>query len=216
MKIHYYLDWYYEKGFSEKLVQFLQKDTPARKSLVFISGEPSEVKNANDEQTDVLELLEKSWFDKANILFDEYHLIDDFTEKAKAQQLIQEASVLFICGGYTTYQMRLINKLELATLIKNRDGVILGTSAGGMNMSKAYAEEGQVYEGLGLHPFSFEAHFDYENIMLMKERSALSEKMDIYVAADQDGAMRVHENQIDIIGSVYLISNSELKKLAET
>ncbi len=215
MKTHYYLDWYEDKGFSEKLVKALDMDIVDRKSLVFISGERTNENPTNNDQSDVSNLTEKSWFDRANILFDEYYFIGHNTHKEEAQKLIQEASVIFLCGGYTPYQMQLITKLELTDLIKDKNGVIMGTSAGGMNMSEAYVEEGKIYKGLGLHHFSFEAHFDHANTSLVEDRFVLSEHMDIYVAAEQDGAVRVKGNQIHIIDNVYLISGAEIRKLAK-
>jgi cyanophycinase len=36
------------------------------------------------------------------------------------------------------------------------------------------------------------------------------------MAADKDGAVRVKNSKIDIIGNVYLISHSKIQKLVET
>jgi len=71
-----------------------------------------------------------------------------------------------------------------------------------------------MYEGMALNHFSFEAHFDHDNTALIEER--FPKKMDIYVAADKDGAVRVKGIKIDIIGNVYLISHSKIQKLVET
>ncbi|MNN96102.1 hypothetical protein D3C81_2150320 [compost metagenome] len=83
-------------------------------------------------------------------------------------------------------------------------------------MSDEYLDEGTVYEGMALNHFSFEAHFDHDNTEKIEERFPLSEKINIYVAADQDGAVRVKDGKIDIIGNVYLISRSKIQKLVET
>ncbi len=213
MKTHYYLDWFYEKGFSEKLVNVLQEDITDRKSLVMISAESSDYK---DEQVNVDDVFERTWFNQANIFFDEYHFIDHRTQKEDAQRLIQNASVVFLCGGYPRYQKHLLTECELSDLIKKSNAVVMGTSAGGMNMSNEYVDECTIYEGMALNDFSFEAHFDHDNTALIEERFPLSEKMDVYVAADQDGAVRVKGSKIDIIGNVYLISHSKIQKLVET
>lgn len=213
MKTHYYLDWFYDKGFSEKLVNVLQEDITDRKSLVMISAESSDYK---DEQVNIDDVFERTWFNQANIFFDEYHLIDHRTKKEDAQRLIQNASVVFLCGGYPQYQKRLLTEYELSDLIKKSNAVVMGTSAGGMNMSDEYVDECTIYEGMALNNFSFEAHFDHDNTALIEERFPLSEKMDVYVAADKDGAVRVKGSKIDIIGNVYLISHSKIRKLVET
>lgn len=212
MKTHYYLDWYEDKGFSEKLVKALQTDIHEYNSLVFISGDKLE---DQIEVPTVSDVHEKKWFDQVGLNFERYHYVHHKTAKNTAQQLIQEASVIFICGGYPTHQLQLIAELELVELIKDSHAVIMGTSAGGMNMSAAYVEEGLVCSGLGLSPFSFEGHFDYENIAMVKERFDLSNTMNVYIAADQEGAVVVKDGETKIIGKVYLVSHSQLHRLAE-
>ena len=213
MKAHYYLDWFYEKGFSEKLVNLLQEDIIDRKSLVMISATTPDYK---DEQDTIDSAFERTWFNQANIFFDEYHLIDHRTQKEDSQRLIQNASVVFLCGGNPGHQKQLLREYELSDLIKKSNAVVMGTSAGGMNMSDEYVNKCTVYEGMALNHFSFEAHFDHDNTVLIEERYPLSEKMDIYMAADKDGAVRVKDSKIDIIGNVYLISHSKIQKLVET
>lgn len=213
MKTCYYLDWFYDNGFPEKLVNVLNEDITERKSIVMISAESPDYQ---DEQVSIDNVFEKTWFNNANIFFDEYHLIDHNTHKEVAQQLIQNASVVFLCGGYPQYQKHLLEKYELLDLIKKSNAVVMGTSAGGMNMSNEYVDDGTIYKGMALNNFSFEAHFDYDNITLLEERFLLSEKMDVYVAANKNGAVRVKESKIDIIGNVYLICNSKIEKLVET
>lgn len=213
MKTHYYLDWFYDKGFSEKLVNVLHEDITDRKSLVMISAESPDY---IDGQVDLDDVFERTWFNQANIFFDEYHLIDHRTQKEDAQRLIQNASVVFLCGGNPQHQKYLLTNYELSDLIKASNVVVMGTSAGGMNMSDEYLDECSIYEGIALNHFSFEAHFDHDNTALIEARFPLSEKMDIYVAADKNGAVRVKGSKIDIIGSVYLISHSKIQKLAET
>ena len=213
MKTCYYLDWFYDNGFPEKLVNVFNEDITDRKSLVMISAESPDYQ---DEQVSIDNVFEKTWFNNANIFFDEYHFIDCCTKKEDAQALIQNASVIFLCGGYPEYQKQILTECELLDLIRNSNAVVMGTSAGGMNMSNEYVDDGTIYKGMALNNFSFEAHFDYDNITLLEERFLLSEKMDIYVAANKNGAVRVKESKIDIIGSVYLISHSKIEKLVET
>jgi cyanophycinase len=213
MKTHYYLDWFYDKGFSEKLTNVLHEDITDRKSLVMVSAVSPDY---NDEQVYIDGIFERTWFNQASIFFDEYYLIDHHMQKEDVQRLIQNASVVFLCGGSPQYQMHLLMEYELLDLIKICNAVVMGTSAGGMNMCNEYVDEGIVYEGMALNYFSFEAHFDHDNAKLIEERFPLSEKMDIYVAADKDGAVRVKDDKIDIIGNVYLISHSKVQKLVET
>lgn len=212
MKTHYYLDWFDDKGFSEKLAKVLHEDITDRNLLVMISADSPDPKKQNN----IDDVFERTWFNQANIFFDEYYLIDHSTQKEEAQRYIQNASVIFLCGGYVQHQKHLLTENGLSALLKISNAVVMGTSAGGMNMSAEYVDKCTVYDGMALNHFSFEAHFDHNNTSLIEERFPLSEKTDFFMAADQDGAIRVRDGKIDIIGNVYLISHSTIQKLAET
>ena len=209
MKTHYYLGWF-NNFFPQKLVEVLQSDIRNRKSLVMISSNPSSY--------DEVGATERSWFEQADILFDEYHVINYRVKKEDASLFIQNASVIFLLGGDTVKQNEFIMEYELSDTIKKSNAVVMGASAGAINMSAKWicsknfgynVEESAVYEGIGLDHFSVLSHFDLENNMTMvqNELSALSEEINIY-ASNKDCAVRVKGDKIDIFGDVYLISNA--------
>lgn len=78
-------------------------------------------------------------------------------------------------------------------------------------------EKSSLYDGIGLDNFSVLSHFDLENNieLVQNELSPLSEELNIY-ASNKDCAVRVKGNSIDILGNVYVISQSKIKKLDET
>lgn len=113
---------------------------------------------------------------------------------------------------------------ELSDWIKKSRAVVVGASAGAINMSakwlcsKNFGDEiSSVYDGIDLDDFSVLAHFDLENNMglVQSELSPLSEEMNIY-ASNKDCAVRTKGDKIDIIGNIYLISHSKIHKLNET
>lgn len=219
MKTHYYLGWFNDI-FLEKLVRVLHEDITDRKSLVMISANPF---LHEDEEVGA---TERSWLDQANIIFDEYHLIDYSVQKEEAQKLIQNASVIFLLGGNTVEQNGLLIEYQLSDLIKKSKAVVMGTSAGAINMSSKWlcskytgykCDISSIYNGIGLDDFSVLSHFDLENniAQIQGELSPLSEKMNVY-ASNKDCAVRVKGNKIDILGNVYLISHSKIQKLDET
>jgi hypothetical protein len=214
MKTHYYLGWFND-GFFEKLVRLLHEDITDRKSLVMISGNPF---LHEDEEVGA---TERSWLDRANIMFDEYHLIDYGVQKEEAQNLIQNASVIFLLGGEDIEQNGLLIKYELSDFIKKNKAVVMGTSAGAINMSaKWLCSEGEIssiYGGIGLDDFSVLSHYDLENNIahIQGDLSPLLEEMNVY-ASNKDSAVRVKGDKIDILGNVYLISHSKIQKLDET
>lgn len=217
MKTHYYLGWF-NNFFPERLERMLQKDITDRKSLVLVSSNPL----VNED----IGATERSWLDHTGILFDKYHVIDYRVQKEDAQTLIRDASVVFLLGGDTLQQNGLLVDYELPEWIKKSNAIVIGASAGAINMSAKWlcsknfgypVETNSVYNGIGLGNFSVLSHFDLENNMALvqDELSLLSEEMNIYVS-NKDCALRVTGDNIDILGSVYLISHSEIQKLDET
>jgi cyanophycinase len=219
MKTHYYLGWFND-FFLEKLIRLLHEDIIDRKSLVMISA------NQFLSEDEEVGATERSWLDQANIMFDEYHLIDYGIQKEEAQKLVQNASVIFLLGGNTVEQNALLIEYELSNLIKKSRAIVMGTSAGAINMSAKWlfskytgnkGEIGSIYDGVGLDDFSVLSHFDLENniTQIQGELSPLLEEMNVY-ASNKDCAVRVKGDKIDILGNVYLISNSKVQKLDET
>lgn len=217
MKTHYYLGWF-NNFFPENLGRVLQGDITDRKSLAMISSNPSIYED--DGAT------ERSWLDQAGIMFDEYHLINYRIQKEDAQTIIQNASVIFLLGGNILQQNVFLMEYELSDLIKKSSAVVMGASAGAINMSAKWVcsknlgfkvEESSVYDGIGLDNFSVLSHFDLENniALVQSELSHLSEEINIY-ASNKDCAVRVKEDKIDVLGNVYLISHSKIQKLDET
>lgn len=217
MKTHYYLGWFTD-FFPENLSKALKGDLPERKSLVMVSSNPSD--------TEVDGIVERSWLDQAGILFDEYHLIDSSIEREVAHALIRNASAIFLLGGDTLKQNRFLKEYELADPIKTSAALIMGASAGAINMSAKWKCSERfgypvgmdtVCDGLALDAFSVLSHFDLENNMslIQEELSTLSDEMDVY-ASNKDCALRTKGGNIDILGNVYVMSRSAIRKMEET
>lgn len=221
METHYYLSWFND-FFPEKLVQWLHEDIEDRKSLVMISANASDY---TGEQIDIDDFSEWTWLNQANIIFDEYHFIDYRMQKEDAQRFIQKRFCHFLCGGDPVLQKDFLEEYELSDVIKNSNAVIMGASAGALNMAAKWltsknvghkVETSTVYEGIGFDHFAYESHSkrDYATFV-QGYLFPLSEEIDVY-AAEQESAIRVKDGKIDIMGPVYLISHSKIQKLVET
>lgn len=217
MKTHYYLGWFND-FFPENLGKVLEEDIADRKSLAMISSNPL----LNED----VGAAERSWLDQAGIMFEDYHLINYHVQKEDAQAFIHNASAIFLLGGDTLKQNRFLIDYELSDIIKKSTAVVLGASAGAINMSAKWlcsknfgypVEKSSLYDGIGLDNFSVLSHFDLENNMelVQDELSSLSEELNIY-ASNKDCAVRIKGDNVDILGNVYLISQSKIQKLDET
>lgn len=134
--------------------------------------------------------------------------------------------MIFLLGGETVDQNNLLVKYELSNFIRKSNALIIGASAGAINMSAKWlcskttgydVDASSIYNGIGLDDFSVLSHYDLENNFeeIQCALSPLSEEMNVYVS-NKDCALRVKGDKIDILGDVYLMSHSKLHKLEET
>ena len=103
--------------------------------------------------------------------FKKYTLLDS-SNKAEAQKLVQSADLIYIMGGHVPTQNKFINEINLKDILRDYDGVIIGTSAGCMNSAEiVYSPpelEGEGYDknfqrflhGLGLTKINIFPHYD--------------------------------------------------------
>ncbi|WP_339313036.1 Type 1 glutamine amidotransferase-like domain-containing protein [Paenibacillus sp. FSL M7-0896] len=156
-------------------------------------------------------------------MFKEKHFIDYRMPKDEARQWIQNASVIFLCGGDPVQQNNFLAEYELTDVIKNSNAVILGASAGALNMAAKWVtsqnadhtvEIDTIHDGLDFNPFAYESHSkrDYASFV-QGYLFPLSEEIDVY-AAEQESAIRVKDGAIEIMGPVYLISRSKIQKIS--
>ena len=78
----------------------------------------------------------KEHFKKVGIEFKDVKCITPNTNKEDAQEWIINSDFIMLMGGNPFLQKDLIEVKGLSNLIKNHNGVIMGFSAGAMNMSK--------------------------------------------------------------------------------
>ncbi|WP_339254152.1 Type 1 glutamine amidotransferase-like domain-containing protein [Paenibacillus sp. FSL P2-0136] len=219
MSTHYYFSWFND-FLPEGLVEWLQEDLQDRQSLVMISAQPSDYE---DGQINFEDITEWTWLHQANLMFKENHFIDYRMPKDEARQWIQNASVIFLCGGDPVQQNNFLAEYELTDVIKNSNAVILGASAGSLNMAAKWVtsqsadhtvEIDTIHDGLDFNPFAYESHSkrDYASFV-QGYLFPLSEEIDIY-AAEQESAIRVKDDAIEIMGPVYLISRSKIQKIS--
>ncbi|WP_058763519.1 Type 1 glutamine amidotransferase-like domain-containing protein [Exiguobacterium chiriqhucha] len=217
MKTCYYLGWFND-FFPTHLADALSRDVTDRQSLVIVSSDPG--------SAEVNGVTELSWLQESEILFQHYHMINYERDQAEAKHLLKEASVIFLLGGDTVKQNQFIHEYDLIQSIQQSDAIVLGSSAGAINMSSSWlcspnmgydVTTSTIFQGVALNDFSVLSHFDLEQHMhvVKQELASFSEEISIYLS-NKDCALRVQGDQIDIFGNVYLYSNRNMTKLPET
>ena len=137
---------------------------PPRLRALFICADPDNHGDAEGFARDIGNAIVE-----AGIPLSHRAVLDGRNEK-DAQLLIWQSDLIVLSGGHVPTQNRFFQRLKLAKLLKNYQGVILGISAGSMNCARrVYAqpeEPGEsrpefrrFYPGLGLSEINILPHY---------------------------------------------------------
>lgn len=216
MSIRYYFSWF-DKGIPNNIATRLKKDVIEKKSLVLISGNP-------DEEVFESDLIVKKWFSEIGILFDEYYILNNKVTKKDMQNILAEASIIFLCGGYPKSQNEFLVENDLGNTIKSCDSIIIGASAGSMNMSFKWLSSkntGQVVEntsvvkGIGLDDFYFctKANQSITDKKLINELNQNLHDTQTFIAIGES-AIRIEDKEIGVYGEIYSLLNQNITKMS--
>ena len=226
MKTHYYFGWF-NNIMPKQVGNSLNKDLADKKSLVMICTTPSDYKD-NDSLSS---WVKESWFESAGVVFDHYHSIDYRMKKEEAQKRLKNASAILLHGGYPVSLKNFLAEYEMFEAIKSSEAaVIMGASAGGMNLGVKFAYENEgdnnhseglrLYDGLGLDDFAFTPHVArcveaLKQNERIQELIPLSQNIAVY-AGCEESTIRVKSGKIEVMGDVFLIVNGEVQKVQES
>lgn len=203
----------FPNGFTKEFEKEVKRLITKRENFVFIASEFEKDYDITERYYDYF----FNMFTEKGIYFEHKNLIDSRMPTEKAQRLIEAADVVWIAGGDTPTQFEYLKKYDLIDSIKNASGVVIGMSAGSINMGNiaictidcGHTEE-KIYEGLGLVDISVEPHFDRKNVS--KRTLELSKQYSIYGMCD-DSAVIYEDEKISYFGDIVLIRNESIKSI---
>ena len=215
-------------GFPPEIAESLRSHIADRESLVFIASDPDSHSATDEYAKGIIR-----HFFAAGIEFAAVHVLDGRKSPEECAALIGNASAVFLMGGRTLLQYQFIMKNNLAGLLRGHGGVIMGLSAGAINMaefallapttmgdgSTAVMYKGEsladipamIYRGIGLADISVTPHFNrddkasFDNVLL-----PFSHKIDIYAMAD-DSAIVISGGKIQYFGDICHISKGRFQ-----
>ncbi len=197
--------------FTDEIAEVLRENLDERKCLVFISALPEEFAQ-NDDDSDGMHQM----FAEREMGFSEHHVIDRRTSEEDAVKLLRQADCIWLMGGEVTWQMKLIQDLNLAPELKASRAVILGVSAGSMNMGRYVAEiweSKSFYDGLGLSDTIIKAHYSKDEwfMPILKELSMIHP----LIAMEDESAIFINRDKTWKLGNMYQISKGEITSLSQ-
>lgn len=210
-----------DNGFLDNLKKHLNN----RKCMVIISGNPNKTR-----ENDPTEVIRKS-FKMSDIAFEEYIYVDS-TNKHKIKEYISKATTIDLCGGHLPTCNAFINELNLKELLKDYNGVILGSSGGAMNMAKnVYCipeVEGEhtdinfkrILKGLALTDLNVIPHYQYfktfkfgDGIRMLEDILLPDSKLCNMIALPDRSYIIQQGNNIEFYGEIYTIKNNKINSI---
>lgn len=187
-----------DRRFPGGIAERLRAELTERESLVFVSAWPEDGRR-NDEDAEGMHRM----FAERGTGFARFGVIDARTEAEEARRMIREASCVFLMGGHATKQMRMIREKGIADEIRRNRGVILGVSAGAMNMGKRCVdiwESPEPYDGLGLADLTVKAHFGTEEDETAETLRQVSMELPV-CAMEDESAVFITEDGVTCEGA---------------
>lgn len=201
-----------------EVANYFKNDMVLYKNIVFIPANFENMEKVNGYAN-----IDVSWFKEIGINLNGITVLNDTMTKEEMFRSIENADIIFLMGGDTLKQNDFLMKNNLKPIIKTFKKVVIGISAGAINLSNISlcskdeedgVEKTITYEGIGRINYTIEPHFDIDNkILLQNELYPLSEKMTIYGLPNNTG-VRIIDNNFEILyGDFYKISNNEVEKI---
>lgn len=149
-----------EHSFVNEFGELLASDLKIRKWLVVIPC------GGDKDETEAHVSFVVRQLEDAGIVFENCVIVSGEMSREEQHRYIEKADMVYLMGGYPFSQKAFLEENELATCLREYSGVVLGISAGAMNMSRyiimvtdgVNSDETRVEEGLGLVDFSVFPH----------------------------------------------------------
>ena len=207
-----------KKHFGKRVSELFQKDMKNYEKIVFIPGEFDDI-----DKVKRYVLTDVSWFKEIGIDIKKVDILTSSMTKDDMINAINNTDIIFIMGGDTRKQNIFLDKYNLKEIIKNFKKVVIGISAGAINLGNISlcskdlldgVEETTIYDGIGRINYTIEPHFDINNLSLLNEELyPLSNNIKIYGLPNDTGIRIVDDNYTIIEGDYYLIHNKKVKNL---
>ncbi|MBQ4425895.1 MAG: Type 1 glutamine amidotransferase-like domain-containing protein [Lachnospiraceae bacterium] len=194
--------------FPDEIALVLRENLPRRESLAFISAWPEDHARNDDDSDGMHEM-----FAERGMAFAGHRVIDRRTSAEDAVKLVRAADCIFLMGGDVTLQMALIRDLGLIPALRASRAVILGVSAGSMNMGRSVAEVWEsktLQKGLGLTDIITKGHYTEDAWFLpaLKEIS----KIRPVAAMEDESAIFIKAGAVWKIGNIHWIDKGEIRE----
>ena len=209
---------------SNGIVDQIKNSLNGNNTLLFIASSPDDEEKINLYTNLLFEGLKLS-----GISFNEYLVLYSSTAD-NAQEYIDKANMIFLSGGDTYVQNEFFKRINLREKLEKFNGLIIGQSAGAINMAddvfnspeEMENSEPVFFKGLGLTNINIEPHFmlddsNFDESEKYQRDAILSESNNRKIYGQCNGSHILIDNDgtATIYGETYLISNGQISLACE-
>ncbi len=205
------------------IVNQIKQLMTSNNGILYVAASPDD-----SEKVDSYASLIFNGLKLSDITFSEYFVLDNRT-KNNASEYVKKSNVIFLSGGDTYIENEFFNQIHLKELLQDFDGIIIGQSAGSINMAEsAYnsPEEGDssepiYFDGLGLSSINIEPHFvldtnGFDEMQIYQRNHLLKESKTRPIYALCDGSHILEtDKSIKIYGKAFLIKDSIITQICD-
>lgn len=194
----------------------LKKSVKGHNLMVFVASSPFY------EGTSTYAELTRSSLSLSGIRFSKMVILDGHNMD-RCRDLMQRADLVFLAGGDTEIQMKMFENMNLRKHIIQCKGVIVGQSAGALNLATdVYCSPTpdetatkKYWKGLGMTDVNIEPHFKPENKELIENVLLPDSKTQPFIAIT-DGSYIIDDGEKQtVFGEAYSFSKGEMKQICQ-
>ena len=194
-----------------QLLDNLKKYWPKQAKVLMISSDP-----LTFEINDFYANIYRKSFQLSDLEYQKIEILDD-----RYYPNLQQYDVLILAGGHTLTQNKFFNQINLKAQLENYSGLMIGISAGSMNLAglvygapelenEAIDKNFQrYYPGLDLFPYRIIPHFNelkditLDNLKMVEEILIPDSFNHDFYTLDDDSYFILKDNHISLYGSSY-------------
>lgn len=204
-----------QEGFlTDELKELLKYDLKGKTNLVSIGAKEENEKNdiyfyGDKENLGIVNTFKFSDLTK-------FDLIDGRTKKEAGLKLLENADIIYLQGGDPLLQLKYIKDNKYDIFLRNYNGIILGLSAGSLNIAKKafYSKDEDFiksffYDGLDLADITVDPHFDITDDTRVQEIKNASFEREIIGLPDYSAVVADENGRINYVGINYIFNNGK-------
>lgn len=190
----------------------LRKYTPKFDCVVIVANDPATFEITDFYAGLLFQSLKLSGFDfKTKTVFDNRN-------KDRGKEIFAEADLIFISGGKVDSQNAFFKDVEMGELLRASSGLIVGGSAGAMNLCETVLSFPNFIKGVGLWDKIIVPHFDGVNKIYKRgDNDEYNNLMDLSVdreltGIDENSYLLLTDKDVKPFGNVFRIINKNTLK----